>query len=159
MQWILYCCCLEKLWTSPTATQGNHHHFRGIQNRIPLLYPHCQKAHSKQQERNENTKKKSSVNCLLQLAEGKGCYLYCQQHAMKPQVSKTWLEQQNILWITATGDTFPYACNELEDKFVPHWNFASLIFIPWPVKHVINFTDLINEGQGWTGIRYFTDTF
>lgn len=107
--------------------------FRGIWNRIPLFYPHShQKAHSKQQEKkNEKTKKKSSVNYLLQLAEGKGYYLYCQQHIMKPQVSKTWPEQQNILWITATGDTLPYACNELEDKkFVPHWNFHFSRFNP-----------------------------
>lgn len=40
-------------------------------------------------KKNEKTKKKSSVNYLLQLAEGKGYYLYCQQHIMKPQVSKT----------------------------------------------------------------------
>lgn len=79
----------------------------------------------------EKTKKKSSVNYLLQLTERKGYYLYCQQHIMKPQVSKTWPEQQNILWIIATGDTFPYACNELEEKkFVPHWNFRFSHFNP-----------------------------
>lgn len=82
-------------------------------------------------KKTEKTNKKSSVNYLLQLAEGKGYYLYCQQHIMKPQVSKTWPEQQNILWITATGDTLPYACNELEDKkFVPHWNFHFSRFNP-----------------------------
>lgn len=90
---------------------------------LPLLPPE-----SSQQTA---VRKKSCGKKRKKLSEGKGYYLYCQQHIMKSQVSKTWPEQQNILWIIATGDTFPYACNEPEDKtFVPQWNFHFSHFNP-----------------------------
>lgn len=77
----------------------------------------------------------------------------------KKSLRHDW-EQQHILLVITTGVSFPYACNELEDKkFGPHWNFASLSSILWHGKHVINFTSLINEGLEQTGIKYFMNTF